>query len=117
MLKFTSKSLTAAWFNNPPAGSIDAADKKRDEGLSGVFQGDRQPAKPKFGPVHVTKDGIEHKVPYHNWQAAQHGRTIEICDRDSDTVLQVLEPPIVWGSGWGWNINETGDGIVFKQRK
>lgn len=35
MLKITSKS--AAWFNNPPAGSEDAAKKKRDQGLSGIF--------------------------------------------------------------------------------
>lgn len=32
-------SKQSAWWNNPPAGDIDAANRKRDQGLSTVFNG------------------------------------------------------------------------------
>lgn len=37
MLKITSRNVSAAWFNNPPAGNIDAANKRRDQGMTSIF--------------------------------------------------------------------------------
>jgi hypothetical protein len=66
--------------------------------------------------VSMSEDRIVHPVPFRNWHADQEGRTIRICDKDSEQRIKV-EPPVEWGRHWTWNFAEDGLGIYLKRTK
>ena len=58
------------------------------------------------------EDRIIRPSPYSQWNAAQDGRGVWLCDKASDRSVKV-EPPAGWGRHWSWNLTEDGSGIYF----
>jgi hypothetical protein len=64
--------------------------------------------------VSMSEDRIVHPSPFRNWHADQDGRTIWICDKDSEQRIKV-ESPAEWGRHWTWNFTEDGVRIYLKR--
>jgi hypothetical protein len=52
----------------------------------------------------MSENQLVHRITTERaYYIAQVGRTLEIRARDTNTVLQVLEPPEEWGDDWLWS--------------
>ncbi|MDX2199632.1 MAG: hypothetical protein SF069_11760 [Phycisphaerae bacterium] len=60
---------------------------------------------------------VTHNVPQERpWYAAEVGRSIEICDKQTRRVLATYQPPHKWKDRWVWNVTSDGFGIYFAIR-
>ena len=49
-----------------------------------------------------------------DWYVTQVGRSVEVRDRGTHEVLQVVSPPSEWGRHWDWNVTPDGTGVYLR---